>query len=758
MRAWFAFVLRHRAGVLLVLGLLTALAAASASRGVLSSSLQQLFFGESPEYAAWLDEARRFGTAEVLVVGYRDPDPLSPESLDRLERATAAIAALPDIHDTISLLDAPRIAGGDGLLRVESWADAARAAPAERAALLRAAAADPRIGGVLVDRAGAEGGAIVAGLTVQPERAGEDVPAIRDGAVQAMLDAGYAREDLHLAGLPVLVGGLIDASFRNLAVLFPITCGVLLLSVLALFGRVAPAAVALGVSLVAVLWTMGFSAALDPRFSIFTAVVPAVVVIVSFSDIIHLWSAWLTELRDGRDRQEAILCSAADVGRACLLTSATTFVGFVSLSFVPTPAFRLLGVVLGFGVGVALLLAMTAVPIVLSVLPPPPPRARPRWMSGLVDAIVDASARVSTRRPRAVLAGFLVFGGVAASGLTRLRIDADFVDRFTEDSAVRQDSRWFATHFAGTDTLDVFLAFPEAGGALTAPAWAGQQALLDGLAGVAGVDHVDGLPALLDGVHAALGGAGRPGDAPTVAQELLLFETAGGAGLDRVVDFERQHSRLSVRLAGGGVRGQHRVAEQARTLARATLPPDTGVLAASLVTLLGAWLDEIIAGQRRGVLVSCLVIGAMMIAGLRSLRVGLWSMLPNLLPLLALGGFAALIWDPVDSDTLIIAMMAIGIGVDDTVHFLVRFRLESARTDDRALAIRRTFAFAGRAIVTTTLILGLGFLPLAASDYTPLRLIGTLLPAVLVVALVADLLLVPALARLGWLRFSGPGP
>ena len=756
MKWWFALILRHRAGVALVLAVITALAAWSTSRAVLSSSLQQLFFGESAAYSAWLAEAERFGSAEVLVIGYRDADPLSPASLDRLEQATADIAALEDIHQTFSLLDAPRVQGGDGMLLVETWADAARADPDGRAALLQAAARDPRIGGVLVDAHGTEGGVIVAGLTVNPTRAGEDVPAIRDGALQAMLDAGYAREDLRLAGLPVVVAGLIDASFRNLSVLFPVTAVILLLSVLALFGRAAPALVALGVSLVAVLWTMGFTAVLDPRFSIFTAVVPAVVVIVSFSDIIHLWSAWLTELRLGRDRDEAILESAADVGKACLLTSVTTFVGFVSLSLVPTPAFRLLGVTLGFGVAIALLLAMTAVPIILSFLPPPPQAPTRRRMAGFVDAVVNGSAWLSTQRPRAVLLGFLAFGLLAIGGLTRLHIDADFVDRFTEDSRIRQDSDWFRTHFTGTDTLDVFLGFPEPDGALETEAWKGQQALLDGLMTLEGVEHVDGLPVLLDEVHSALGGKGRPDTAEAVAQELLLFETGGGEGLDRVIDFERQHTRLSLRLAPGGVRGQHVIAQGADAIARASLPAGTTVTTASMTTLLGGWIDEIVDGQRRGVLASFVVISVMMVVGLRSLRVGLWSMVPNLLPLVALGGFAALVWDPVDSDTLIIAMMAIGIGVDDTVHFLVRYRLEASRTPDREQAISRTFAFAGRAIVTTTVILGLGFAPLALSDYTPMRLMGLLLPAVLVVALVADLLLVPALAQVGWLRFRAP--
>ena len=96
-----------------------------------------------------------------------------------------------------------------------------------------------------------------------------------------------------------------------------------------------------------------------------------------------------------------------------------------------------------------------------------------------------------------------------------------------------------------------------------------------------------------------------------------------------------------------------------------------------------------------------------MVVGLRSLR-GTLVDGPHLLPLVALGGFAAGV-DPVDPDTLIIAMMAIGIGVDDTVHFLVRYRLEATRTPDPRRPSPPTFAFAGRAIVTTTVILGLGF-------------------------------------------------
>ena len=103
----------------------------------------------------------------------------------------------------------------------------------------------------------------------------------------------------------------------------------------------------------------------------------------------------------------------------------------------------------------------------------------------------------------------------------------------------------------------------------------------------------------------------------------------------------------------------------------------------------------------------------LMMVGLRSFSVGLISAVPNLLPLVATAALTGLVWGDIDSDTLVILMLAIGIGVDDTIHILMRYRIESMRCSSRAEAIRQTFAFSGRAIVMTTLILAVGFAPMA---------------------------------------------
>jgi predicted RND superfamily exporter protein len=192
----------------------------------------------------------------------------------------------------------------------------------------------------------------------------------------------------------------------------------------------------------------------------------------------------------------------------------------------------------------------------------------------------------------------------------------------------------------------------------------------------------------------------------------------------------------------------------ARDLIQNTLGDSVHVKASGLVYLLGDFFEVILAGQKTALILAFMSIALIMMIGLRSVGAGLWSMFPNVLPLFALCGYLGLFSDYIDSDVIIIAIMAIGIGVDDTIHFLMRFRIESHRQDDLEKAVQQTFFYSGRGIVITTVILVIGFTPFAVSDYLTINMMGTLLPMALIVALLADLFLVPALIRVGAIRFK----
>jgi predicted RND superfamily exporter protein len=752
MRSFFALVLRHRVLVVLCCAAATALAVFGASKLFVASSFAKLFFGDLEEYRAYQRLARRFGSDEVFFVGYEDPAPLSADSLRRLREVTRRLKSQRDVARVESLLTAQRIRSVEDTLTIDRYAEAA----GDPAAAMEALRRDELVSGLLIGRGGRHA-AVLVELTIDPDRPAERLPELVRRSIACFRDAGYRAERLHYAGLPALMSEMLAQTHVNLRRLLPITLVVLLGVGLLLFRRLAPSLLALGVAALAVAWSLGFARLLDRELNIFVSVVPAVVLIVSFSDVIHLWSAFRLELAGGKTREQAILASASDVGTACLLTSATTFLGFVCLAAVPTPVFRQLGLVLGFGVAVALLLAMTLVPVVLSLIKPPRVERRDAGARPVMDRALGRVAGIVTAHPWAVIAGSGVVVVAACLGLRSLNVEADLAQRFHTKNPYRVDQRYFNRNFSGTNTLQVFVDSERERGLLEPGVLARVARLQRRLERLPEVDRTLSLVTLLEAMHEALGGQGPlPEDRRALAQYLLLFEMSGGEDLDRFVDFKRSAMQVALRLNDHGVRATNKVGQEAERLGRLLLP-EVQVKASGIVQLVGWWLDAILAGQRRGLGLSVVLIALMMVVGLRSLRVGLGAMVANLLPVLVLAGYLGATEPRVDFDVMVIAMMALGIGVDDTIHFLVRHRLESRRSQNPAQALRSTYAFSGRAIVLTTVVLVLGFLPFALSDYYSTRIMGTLLPGVLVVALLADLVLLPALIRVGWLAPSRTG-
>lgn len=756
MRRYFEWVLAHRMALLALCLAVTAVAGWSASRAVVASSIGKLFLGESPAYLAHLALADDFANDEIIVVAWEDAAPLSDASLDRLDAAVAAIETQPEIAGVASLVGAQRIRGDGGTLWVESWAEAAREADdAGDAALLEELAADPLAGGLLVSADG-RASALVAEMTPDPDRASETVPDIIADIKDAMVAAGFDEGELRVVGMQAQIGAVLSLTMDILLRVFPLVCVLMLGAVWLLFGRLWPAAVSTSLALLGVVWTMGLAVHLDAEVNVLFAIVPAVILIVSFSDMVHLCSAYLLELEhpegatDAEKKRSAILAAAEDVGRACLYTSATTFVGFLSLALVPTPVFRHLGIVLGSGVAIALLQAMTLGPVLFSFLPTPEPlRAGTtgrvhRWLDGFL----RGCERLVLRHTKAVLAVSGVVTAVLIWGALQLHVETDFSERLDDDHPVRVDQRWFLERFEGSNVLDLYVEAAEDGGVLNDDAWAGIVALHDRVEAVDGVDDASSMVELMEVVQGALrpDSDGRmPMTRAGLAQYLLLFEGGGGENLDQLIDFPRRRLRIALRLEGEGFRESAAVASEARAIAADVMPAGVSVTTTGMTYLLGDWLDDILRGQRNSLVVSFLVIALMMVRALRSTRMGLGSMVPNLMPLLAYVGWLGATWDQVDSDFLIVAVLALGIGVDDTIHFLVRYRLEREKGHGKEEAIRRTFSFAGRAIVMTTVILVLGFGPFASTGYLTTHMLGVFVPVCLVVAVIADLLLVPAM-------------
>ena len=607
MSRFVGFILRNRIAVIVLCALLSLLAVASLSRAVVASSVGKLFLGESPEYLSYLERNKRFGTDQIVVVGLDDPDFLSPAGQERLRAATTALEALPVVSRVRSVLDArrPRPSSA-GAFDVLSYAVEARRHPQRVSEIQTELSRDPLFQGVLVSYDGTSCVVFVE-LTQEAAQAVEKGPRIAQDVRECLAAAGYADGSVYLAGLFVVFVEVVKQTIFNFRGLFPFVCAILLVTVWILFRRFWPAAIALGVALVGSLWTMGFAVLLDPQLNILMGAVPAIILVVSFSDVVHLCSAYLLELDERKDRDAAILAAGEDVGKACLFTSLTTFVGFVCLSFVPSPAFRMLGVVLGFGVAIALLLAMTLVPIIFSFMPAPKPlRAGPTaWAHRALDAMLAAGQQISTRHPGWTVAAFGLVLAVSIAGLSQLEIDTDLDERLDASNRVRMDQKWFTNRFAGSNFLELYVhaSRPEA---LADPEWFGrvaefQQAVRDLPEVDAALSLVDLVASLHDArSQAATGGATQRPSSAELSRTMTALKIGGGEELSRFVDFDHGLLRIGVQTTLDSFREISALGTRVKALGGKLLEPAASVEVTGIAFLLGDWLDEILKGQERG--------------------------------------------------------------------------------------------------------------------------------------------------------------
>ena len=228
------------------------------------------------------------------------------------------------------------------------------------------------------------------------------------------------------------------------------------------------------------------------------------------------------------------------------------------------------------------------------------------------------------------------------------------------------------SHFASTQTLEIFVDTPSPGDALEPDVLAAVAELQRRTAALPGVEAAYSLVDVLEEVRETMTGeTGLPTTRAEVAQYLLLLEIGGADDLGQIVDFDRQTLRIAMRADTDGFRGVADIGLAAEAMAPEIVGELATVDATGLAFLIGDWLDEIFAGQRRGLALSAVLIGVMMMIALRSAPAGLASMLPNVLPLLCLGGWVGTMWDQVDSDTFIIAIVGLRMKEMSFISFVI---------------------------------------------------------------------------------------
>jgi hypothetical protein len=776
-----AWILSHRAVVLLTFAAATVIAVAACRHVPVRVSILQGVMPDETQYEAYLRRAAMLGgdSDALLYVATREGDDLfTPGVLNSIRAAARELEELADVESVFSIVDArklvpdprlsPREVAARAVLRrrlargevpdirrqsitlKRYWPESESLQSRVDMSSLRESIEKDPVAGRLLAREG-DAHTMLVWLAGASALHNQPQTGIRRSIENVLARHGLGRQGIYCTGTLVIQDWMFDEVIRAFVVVLPVVVVIVSAMVWVMFHRPAYVFITLTVAAIAIAWSLGVVSAVFGELTLLVAATPALILIISTSDTVHLASAYVEELRRGLSREEAIRKVFREVGGACVLTSLTTFVGFLSLLVVPAATLRHMAIACAVGVAGAMLLALTLVPMALMVVKPPAVEALSRRTAGRgLAAAVGVCRRVSLGYPRTVVAVHvaIIIGSVILA--LRMHYDADLPSRFAASHPLRQSIDFFNGQMLGTTTIEVIVSADSEN--LLSPAMISGLAEFERRLGrqpeVQDVISILTVLRIIDGLVGLESPDGLPATEAATAATVELAARTSPDAIAALVSEDGRLLRVAVQVEPTRVLEVLRYAERIAATARQCLPPGTRVETAGYYSVVGGAVREVLRSQVQGFFLCFFTVMTVVAFGVRSLRLGLLAMLPNIFPLALFGGVLAISFDMVDSDFLGIAIVSLGLAVDDTIHFLHRYDIERTGGVSRRAALERTFAYTGSAILRTTIILGVGLVPFALSDYLSIHVLGTYLVFVLACAVLGDLLLLPSLVLL----------
>ncbi|MFQ5665584.1 MAG: RND family transporter [Candidatus Binatia bacterium] len=744
-RALFSLIMRHKVLVVLLFSVLTAFLGYFAVHVKFDNSIESYFLARDlRSYHRFL---AAFGTDEIVVVAFGAEDVFTPQNFKLIDAISRKLATLPHVRRVLSLTTAKIVFGKGAAVVFEPLTADLPARPQQLAAVRRRALADPVIPGTLVSP-DARNTAIVAEidhLIGQFDYKVELLAQIR--TFLAKQAAGTGRI-FRLGGTSVLDDALFRYTRLDQLRFFPIMIIIIIAVMCLMFRRLTTSLLPFVVVIVAAIWTYGFMSLLGYKINVVSTILGPLLLAVGIADSMHIIAEYLQESTGSRTRRElGIERAFCTLLAPCVMTSATTILGLLSLLGASLVPVRQFGLVAAVGVLAALLLTILLLPILLAAVPPGASQRHTRPGTGGFTGLLTWLGTWDRRRATWTLLACLVAIGPAAYSLSRLTVGTNSLDYFRQDDPVRRDTEWIDRKIGGTTSLE-FLIDAGAEDALIQPAVLERMERFQNyLRHVPGVTNVYAPTTVVKTLNQAFHGGDPsafriPHSAAAIAQELLLVD--GSAELQALLSDDRRVGRITARVAMNASRELAHSLPQVEARMQQIFGRTVTVTPTGLVYLMHRMEHYLLSSQIKSFALAFVVITLVMMGALRSWQLGLVAMIPNLLPILFVLALMPLLDIPLDVGTVMIAGVALGLVVDDTIHFLYRVREHVQQTRDARRALALAMRGCGRPIVFTSIVLSLGFSVLVLASFNPVIHFGILASVVILLALVFDLVVLPA--------------
>lgn len=566
----------------------------------------------------------------------------------------------------------------------------------------------------------------------------------------AALRASHPEIDFHISGVIPLNDAFSSHALNDLKMLLPLMLLVIALCLWLLLRSFWLVTTTIALVLLSITSALGLSGWLGLNINSVSIMAPTIIITVAVADAVHLLVGMKQFMAKGMGKYEAIQESLRINFWPICLTSITTAIGFFALNFSDSPPFQELGTIVAFGALIAFFLSVTLLPVIVSAVSAGPAAA----MHGF-NVPMNTLAEFVIRNYKLLLGSLLALVVLAAFQTRTIELSDVLIDYFDETTEIRHDSDRIVEKLTGVYSHNYSFTAP-ANKKVTDPEFLRQLDAFDSwLQQQPEVMHVSlitqTLKRLNQNLHQDRADYYRlPESSDQAAQYLLLYELSLPYGIDLTnhVDLDKTSAKVGVNIDTLSSREINAFEKRSQLWLNENTPLLNSV-GAGPATMFAQISKRNVASMLRGTLVALVLVSLLLIVALKSFKLGLISMIPNIAPALVGFGVWAILYGVVGLATSVVAAVTLGIVVDDSIHFLSKY--QRARSEENLSpqdAIRYAFDTVGVALVVNTVVLVLGFLVLTFSHFALNAEMGLLTAITIAAALLLDFLLLPPLLLL----------
>lgn len=789
-----AIVIRFRIPVILLILVCTGLFISQVRNLGIDTSNEGFLHEDDPILVTYNEFRDQFGRDDMTAVAIRSDRIFTVSFLQKLKKLHDDLKEnVPYVNDITSLVNVRNTHGDGDVLRVDDLLADFPETDEDLARIKQLVMASPLYRNQLISEDGkftvlvietevyAESGEtdLLAGFDEEQgagETAADDLVYLSDEDVTRMVKsvkeiaAGYDSEDfrIYVAGTPVITQTvkqfmMMDMKrFMRLAIL---TIGICLFI---MFRRASGVVLPLLVVVLTLVATLGIMALTGTKFKTPTTILPSFLLAVGVGDSVHILALTYLNLRLGKAKNESIIEAFSHAGLALVMTTLTTAAGLASFAMAKLAPISDLGIFSSVGVLIALFYTFTFLPAALSCLPLKPigsVQDNSSLKHTRMDRLLEWVADFSVRRYTLVLLISAAIITVGLGGLFKVKFSHDVLKWLPENLDVRESTELINEELRGSVVLELVLDTGRENGLYDRETLVAIDRLTEEIArdyeqNELFVGKVISLTTILKEIHQALH-ENRPEfyrvpeNEKLIPQELLLFENSGSDDLEDVIDSQFRQVRITFKVPWldallyvpfiEDVEERFTSEFGGRKLEGGE---EMRITITGIMSIFGKIIHASIHSAAQSYGIALVVVTLLMVLLIGEVRLGLVSMIPNLGPILMVLGAIGWFSIPLNMFTMMVASIAIGLSVDNTIHFMANFRKYYEQTGDIGEGVRRALGTAGRALFTTGVVLSIGFFIFMFASMSNLFEFGLFTGSAIILALLSNFFMAPALLRL----------